>query len=325
MRASESPGWPIAETLGWLSVGLGVAGLLAPRQLARVTGLRQPGLLRLVGARELANGAGLLTQPNKEAWLWARVAGDVIDLAALALARGPSRRARSNAIGAAAVVGAIAVADLAAGLTYTRRSSLARETAADPNVYLDRTIIVNKTPRECYDYWRDLRNVARFTLRLEKVVPVDERRSRWILRIPGGALIEWESEIVEDRPGERLVWRSTQNAPFQHAGSINFHPAPGDRGTFVTVGMHYRAPGGLVGTTLARILGSDPMGEVRENLRRFKQLIETGEIPTTAGQPAGRRSFIARLLPEGRRSSPQAGGGRRQSPSQTAADREVAL
>jgi uncharacterized membrane protein len=183
-----------------------------------------------------------------------------------------------------------------------------RASASRPDIFIDRTLVVNKSARECYDFWRDLSNITRFTRRLEKVTPLDERRSRWSMRAPGGANLEWIAEIIEDKPGERLRWRSVEGAPFRHAVSVSFSPAPGGRGTFVTVGMHYHAPGGAIGVALARLLGPDPFGEVRENLRRFKQLIETGEIPTTTGQPSGRRSILGRLLPEGRRSRYNGGG-----------------
>jgi uncharacterized membrane protein len=204
-------------------------------------------------------------------------------------------------------VGLGVAAIAAVGLVYLQK----RPRGGAPDLYFDRTIIVNKTPRECYDYWRDLRNIANFTRRLERVTPLDERRSRWTLKVPGGSDLEWVAEITEDRPGERLRWRSTEQSAFQHAGSVMFEPAPGGRGTFVTVAMHYRTlgrpgtAGGAVGAVLARLLGPDPFGEIRENLRRFKQLIETGEISTTVGQPSGPRSLLGRLLPEGRRSRMQ--------------------
>lgn len=189
-----------------------------------------------------------------------------------------------------------------------------------PDLYVDRTLVVNKTARECYDYWRDLRNIANFTQRLERVVPLDERRSRWVMKSPLGSEVEWIAEIIEDKPGERLRWRSVADSPFQHAGSVSFAPAPGGRGTFVTLVLHYHTPGGQIGAALARLLGADPFGEARENLRRFKQLIETGEIPRTRGQPAGRRSVLGSLLPEGQRSSPRPAAGSRP----TQANEEVA-
>ncbi|MDB6159277.1 MAG: hypothetical protein JWO04_2983 [Gammaproteobacteria bacterium] len=300
---------PVAECLGWLSVGLGLAALFAPRKMGEITGLDgRHGLVRLVGARELASGVGLLTQTRKTPWLWSRVIGDAMDLAALVSAHAGNERGRSRAIGAAAIVAAIAAADVAASVRTSRRQS-----RVAPDIYLDRTIIVNKTPRECYDYWRDLRNIANFTHRLETVAPLDERRSQWIMKVPGGAKMEWIAEIIEDKPGERLRWKTAEGAPFKVAGAVNFEPAPGGRGTFVTLGMHYHTPGGAIGAALARFLGPDPFGEVRENLRRFKQLIETGEIPTTTGQPSGRRSLLGRLIPEGRRSQ-QPGTRSRRSP-----------
>jgi uncharacterized membrane protein len=275
--------------------------------MSELTGLGDRyGLIRTVGVRELASGVGLLTQRRKSPWLWSRVVGDAMDLAVLASAHAGTERGRSRAIGAAAVVAAIAAADVAASLSQSRRAA-----RAAPDIYLDRTIIVNKTPRECYDYWRDLRNIAKFTHRLEEVTPLDERRSQWIMRVRGGARLEWIVEITEDKPGERLRWKTAEDAPFKLAGAVNFETAPGGRGTFVTLGMHYHTPGGSIAAALARLLGPDPFGEVRENLRRFKQLLETGEIPTTTGQPSGRRSLLGRLLPEGRRSQQPGAGARR--------------
>jgi uncharacterized membrane protein len=293
-------GWPIAESLGWLSVGLGVAALLAPRRMGQLSGLDdKQGLIQLVGARELASGVGLLSEPNKSPWLWARVVGDAIDLAVLATAHGQTQRGRSRALGTAAVVAAITAADVAASL---RQSKFRRDDVAPDGVCIDRNIVVNKTPQECYAYWRDLRNIAYFTRGLREVTPLDERRSRWIAKVPGRADLEWIVELTEDRPVERLRWRSAEGGPFKHAGSVSFRVAPGNRGTIVTLSMHYHIPGGSVGATVARFIGPDPFGEVRENLRRFKQLIETGEIPTTTGQPSGRRSLLGLLFPEGRRS-----------------------
>jgi uncharacterized membrane protein len=298
---------PLAACFGWLSVGLGLAALAAPRKMGEITGLDDhQGLIRTVGLRELASGAGLLTQTRKAPWLWSRVVGDAIDLALLASAHNGTRRGRSRAIGAAAVVAAITAADVAASLRASRRAA-----RLAPDIYIDRTIIVNKTPRECYDYWRDLRNHAKFTNGLESVIPLDEHRSQWIMKVPGRGRLEWTAELIQDRPGERLRWRTADGAPFNVAGAVNFEPAPGGRGTFVTLGMHCHAPGGVIGAALAHFLGPDPFGEVRENLRRFKQLLETGEIPTTTGQPSGRRSLFGRLLPEGRRSQQPGAGPRR--------------
>jgi len=288
------------QSLGWLSVGLGLGGLLMPRTMGRLTGLQgSEGLIRAVGARELAAGAGLLSQRKKTPWLWARVAGDALDLALLALSPVSRYRTTERAV-STAVVAAITAADIAAALGYREEEQAASQ--ADQDVYLERSIIINKTPRECYDFWRDLRNVPRFTRNLENVTPLDDRHSHWVTKSFAGQQLEWRARINDDVPGERILWSATGDTPFRHAGSVNFAPATGGRGTLVTVGMHYRTPGGSAGAALAKFLGPDPLGEVRESLRRLKQLLETGEIPTTVGQPSGRRSLFGRLMPEGRKS-----------------------
>jgi uncharacterized membrane protein len=300
--------WPMAETLGWLSVGLGLTGLLTPRQTARVSGLTAPGVVRLIGARELVSGIGLLTQSNKSPWLWARVAGDAMDLAAIAMTHGGTRRGRSRAVGAAAVVAAITAADVwAAYSSGIGRLRQGRRAQSRPEAYFERTLIVNKPARECYDYWRDLGNVPKFTRRLKSVTPLDERRSKWVMSVPGGPDVSWVAEMIEDKPGERLRWRSEESSPLRHSGSVSFREVPGGRGTFVTVSMHYQTPADGLGNLVARVIGRDPFGEVRENLRRFKQLLETGEIATTTGQPSGSRSMLGSLLPEGRRSRQPSG------------------
>jgi uncharacterized membrane protein len=297
-RQRAGLGWPSGQALGWLSVGLGVAALLAPRKISRLSGIRNhAGLMQLIGVRELVSGAGLLTQPDKTPWLWARVVGDALDLAVLATSHSQSNRGRTRALGTATVLAAITAADVAASL----KQSNVRWRSGAPDVYLERSIIVNKTPQECYVYWRDLRNVSKFTRRLENVTPLQAGRSRLTLKGPGGVKFEWTVELIEDTPGQRLRWRSEEGATLKHAGSANFRAAPGNRGTMVTLAIHYCAPGGSVGSALARFLGPDPFGEIGEDLRRFKQLIETGEIPTTVGQPSGRRSLLGRLFPEGRR------------------------
>jgi uncharacterized membrane protein len=185
---------------------------------------------------------------------------------------------------------------------------------------------VNKTPQECYDFWRDLNHLPHFIQRLNSITVLDDRRSRWILRVPGGAQLQWIAELTDDRPGERIRWRTEEGSAIKHAGSVSFQKAPGGRGSFVTIRLHYQARAGALGAALAQVLGADPFGEVREDLRRFKQLLETGEIPTTEGQPAGRRSFLGRLLPEGRKSTQLLNGSGRtagRAPTPPSQNREV--
>jgi len=104
-----------------------------------------------------------------------------------------------------------------------------------------------------------------------------------------GMSVKWEAEIINDQPNELIAWRSLAGADVDNAGSVTFKPAPGDRGTEVSVTMDYIPPAGKAGSLFAKLFGKDANQVIREDLRRFKQLMETGELPTTEGQPRGAR------------------------------------
>jgi len=283
-----------AQTLGWLSVGLGLTALLAPRPLGALTALRErTPLLRLVGGRELASGVGLLTQRRQIPWLWSRVAGDAMDLALILSACGRRNPARTRSWVTAGVVAAIAAADVTASVRETStpgRSPYAGEAT------LSEVLVVNKTPQECYEFWRKQENLGRFMRSVESITPLDERRARWRMRGPLRTKLEWTSEITADAPGSHVGWRTVDGADVEHAGVVRFHAATGGRGTLVRVAMRYRPPLGIAGDLFARLLGKYPRFEIREDLRRFKQLMETGEVPTTSGQPSGPRSAFGRTF-----------------------------
>jgi uncharacterized membrane protein len=294
----REPPLPGPQTLGWLSIGLGVATLLAPRPVSRATGLQgRESLLRLVGARELASGVGLLTQQQKRPWLWSRVLGDIMDLALIAGAIKPANPGRYRALTTAAIVSAIAVADVAASVrnARSRRPVLTRADA-----YLEASVIVNKTPDECYAFWRDVRNLPKFTRSLESIAVIDDSRSHWVLRGPLGSRWEWDSRKTVDRPGECIAWKSMEGAELQQVALVSFDSATGGRGTRVQLSLHYQPRAGSVGASIAKVFGADPRSEARQDLARFKQLIESGEIATTRGQPSGRRSLVGRATSEGR-------------------------
>ncbi len=303
-RRERSVDERVGDALGWLSIGLGVAALLAPKSLGRAMGTpQQSALLRAVGARELASGVGLLTQKDRTPWLWSRVIGDAMDLALIGTGLRPTNPGRGRALGALAIVGAVTAVDIAASLRQTRRGREGGEPVTGGHeAFVERSQIVNKSPRECYAYWRDLTNLPRFMRVLHSITIKSDRVSHWVVQGPAGRKIEWDSEITVEREGERIAWHSLEGSAVTHAGSVRFEPAAGGRGCIVRVLMHYRPPMGRASVGIAKVLGHDPGTEVREDLRRFKQLIETGEIPTTRGQPSGRRSWLGRLLPEGRKS-----------------------
>jgi uncharacterized membrane protein len=303
-RSERSREERMGDGLGWLSVGLGLAALLAPRAIGRAIGMPEhPGLLRAVGARELVSAAGLLTQRDRTPWLWSRVIGDAMDLALLGTALRPSNPYRGRALGAFAVISAVTAVDVAASMHQSKRvREGGQPVTGGHEALVEQALIINKSREECYAYWRDLANLPRFMRMLQAITIKDDKTSHWVVQLPGGAKLEWDSEITLDRPGERISWHSLEGSSVTHAGSVRFEPAPGGRGCIVRVLMHYRPPMGRASVGLAKLMGRDPNAEAREDLRRFKQLIEAGEIPTTRGQPSGRRSWLARLTPEGRKS-----------------------
>jgi uncharacterized membrane protein len=271
---------------------------MVPGGLSQLTGIGagRRGVVRGVGIRELASGVGILTQRNPAPWLWSRAAGDVLDLALLAsgLRSGNPGRARAAA-SFAAVAGVLAVDALAAThLTKHAGHPLVSGVAAPTDLYFETSIATAKSPEECYRFWRNIENLPRFMESLESVRALDERRFHWVAKGAAGATLEWDCEITEDRPGAALAWRTLNGAQVPNAGSVIFEPAAQGRGTIVRLSIHYSPVGGRLTAALARLLRQDPQSQVREDLRRFKQLLETGEIATTRGQPTGRRSLIGR-------------------------------
>jgi uncharacterized membrane protein len=281
--------------LGWLSIALGAAALLAPRRVGRAAGIPEHGAwLRAAGACELVSGVRLLTQRSRTPWLWSRVLGDALDLAMIGPAAMRPHRdgARARALGALAIVGAIGALDLFASLRHSR---VARHRGSRPAadghqaVPGEEVLLVSKPPRECYAFWRDLSNLPRFMPALQAVIVKDERSSHWVMLAPDGAKLEWDAEITEDREGERFSWQSRPGSVLKHAGSVRFEAGPAGRGCRVRACLRGEAPPGRAGAGPA---GRSPGTTVCEDLRRFRQLIETGEIATTCGQPSGQHRRV---------------------------------
>ena len=147
-------------------------------------------------------------------------------------------------------------------------------------------ITIARPVAEVYAFWRRLEN---FPLFMKSIVSVTERgggRSLWIARGPAGKTWEWEAEILEDRPGELLVWRSLPGSEVHHHGAVRFQDAPAGRGTEIRVGIEFLPPGGIAGRVVARLAHRLPELQVEEDLRRLKQMLEAGETPV-AGFPRG--------------------------------------
>lgn len=290
----------LSNTLGWFSVGLGLAAVLAPRSLVRAAGFngstRAQRLMRALGTRELATGTGLLMRPQQTGWLWARVAGDALDLGLLAAA---NRRSGSQRIVmASALVAGITVLDLLAAADRQRRTQAGPQ-AVPGAIQVRKSLLINRSPEAYYRFWRDFGNFPNFMQHVDEVQMIDATRSRWKVRAPFGRQVEWTAELSSDVPSQQLGWRTLPDAEVAHAGIVHFAPGIGGRGTRVQVDFSYVAPLGKAGARLAQLFGEEPSQQVADDLRRFKQLIETGEIPTTIGQPAGQRSLLGRALHRG--------------------------
>lgn len=172
-------------------------------------------------------------------------------------------------------------------------------------IQVKKSITVMKPRAEVYQFWRQLERLPSFMIHLESVTETSNTRSHWVANAPGGTEVEWDAEITSERENEELGWRSLADSEIQNAGSVRFEDAPADRGTEVRVELSYDAPGGAAGKAIAKWFGEEPSQQLTDDLRRFKQVMETGEVVLSAGslqgagegasaerpaQPAGARS-----------------------------------
>lgn len=157
----------------------------------------------------------------------------------------------------------------------------------DKTIRVEKTVTINKSAEELYNYWHNFEQLPTFMKHIESITVIDLRRSHWIAKAPLGQKIEWDANILDDRPNELIAWASIDEADIDHSGFIRFKPV-GDRGTEVKVVTEYNPPGGILGAAFAKILGEEPEQQIGDELNRFKQLMETGEIATTEGQSSGR-------------------------------------
>ena len=280
---SEPEGTGLSRGLGWFSVGLGLTEIAAPRVLARAIGIDDSGLtgatIRAMGARELLNGLGILARPRRALPLWARVAGDAIDLALLGKVMANPENSRSRALFATANVLAVTALDVMAARTLSMQPQTVANEGADKGIIrTKRSITVGKSPEECYAFWHNFENLPHFMRHLESVTVTGERRSHWKAKAPAGKSVEWDAETIEDRPNELISWRSTEDADVFNAGTVRFQKAPGDRGTEVRVELEYKPPFGKLGSKVAMLWREEPGQQVMDDLRHFKQVMETGEI-----------------------------------------------
>ncbi|CAN5826819.1 SRPBCC family protein [soil metagenome] len=153
--------------------------------------------------------------------------------------------------------------------------------------HVEESVTINRPIEELYRFWRNLENLPQFMRHLQSVERITDTLSRWRAKGPAGAILEWNAEIINEVPNKVIGWRSIEGSDVVSAGSVNFDDAGPGRGTRVRVHLQYSPPGGKAGAALARLVGRDAGTEIREDLRRFKQLLESGEVPSTDGQPRG--------------------------------------
>jgi uncharacterized membrane protein len=270
------------------SAALGVPQVAGPAAFARGLGVgdapRHRAVTGLVGVRELAAAAGLLGRPHP-GWLWARVGGDALDLSlmARALRHHDGRGLRRSLLATAGLV-VITAVDVYAAVTRTDRKESRKP------MELTSATTVTRPPEEVYAFWRQLDRLPTFMAHLDEVRTTDSGRSHWKASAPFGRSVEWDAETTDDVPGQRIAWRSLDGADVPNAGEVRFVPAPGGRGTEVHVTLNFDMPGGALGKAVAKYFGEEPSQQLDDDLRRFKQVLETGEVIRSDGAPRGKQA-----------------------------------
>lgn len=178
------------------------------------------------------------------------------------------------------------------GLLYrgvTAQTGIQDTIGMNDSIKVEKTVTIsNKSPEELYRFWRNFENLPHFMKHVKHVSVVNDKRSHWIATAPMGASVEWDAEIVNEWENHLIAWSSVEGADIDNSGFVRFQPAPDGRGTEVKVVIEYNPPGGAVTATLAKLFGEEPKQQIGDDLRRFKMLMEAGEIATTEGQPSGR-------------------------------------
>ena len=273
MFEQQRDGTRLSTALGWFSIGLGTAELVAPRMFAKLIGAADTATahstLRFFGAREVLAGAMILAGPRRSLPLWNRVLGDALDVGALLLAmRNPEASRTRLAASLASVLGVTAL-DVLTGIKNAKQQSHAREAVIS-------TITINRPPSEVYAAWRDFEQFPRFMHWLESVKDLGNGLSQWTAKLPIGGTVSWNAVMIEDRPGERISWRATQDAKVPSHGTVSFKPTLDGRGTEIEVEMQYDVPGSRrLGALFAKLATKE---QVNADLKRLRQVLETGEV-----------------------------------------------
>lgn len=179
------------------------------------------------------------------------------------------------------------------GLLYrgvTAQTGIQDALGMNQSIKVEKTVTIsNKSPEELYQFWRNFENLPHFMKHLKHVSVINNTRSHWIASAPMGGSVEWDAEIINDQENRLIAWASVEGADIDNSGFVRFQRAPEGRGTEVKVVIEYNPPAGVVGDAIAKLFGEEPQQQIGDELRRFKMLMEAGEMATTEGQPSGRR------------------------------------
>ncbi len=173
-----------------------------------------------------------------------------------------------------------------APITESKRNDAVDEVSASlvdakGDALIGKSVTINRPRGELYAFWRDFANLPRFMDNVVRIDVTDGKTSHWVVKAPAGKTVEWDAVITEEREGELIGWASAEGADVPNSGRIEFRDA-GNRGTVVTATILYDPPGGAIGKLVAKLFQREPAIQARRDLRRFKQLMETGEIATSS-------------------------------------------
>lgn len=150
-------------------------------------------------------------------------------------------------------------------------------------VRVDRSIVIAKPPQDLYQFWRNLENLPRFMHHLDSVKEIDNKHSHWVAVAPAGRRVGWRAEIINEVENELIAWRSLKGADVDNAGSVHFRALDGGMSTEVKVALQYNPPWGSVGAIVAKLFGEEPSQQIDQDLRRFKELMESGDGASSKG------------------------------------------
>ncbi|MVN86973.1 cyclase [Deinococcus sp. HMF7620] len=178
-------------------------------------------------------------------------------------------------LGLAAVGGYLAYRAATGNDPVMAAAGLGGGAVATKPIFVEHSVVIDRPAQQVYDYWRKLENLPQVMSHLESVTALDEKRSRWVAKAPLGTHVEWEAEIVNDKPGQRIGWHSLPGATVDNAGSVQFEELP-NGGTRVHVALSYRPPAGPLGAAVAKLFGEEPSQQIAEDLQKFKSAFEGG-------------------------------------------------